>query len=272
MWTRAQKIKPTEASMDRPIKVLFITGEVHPFTNESDVGTLTRCIPEELQTLGNYETRIMMPRYGTISERKNSLHEVIRLRRTKVRMGRMTETLTVKVTAIPGTRRQVYFIDNKNFFKRKGLHQDKLGNVFEDNATRALFFARSVLETVRKMQWQPDVVHALGWISGFVPLMVTTEYKNDPLFESAKIVYTPDDVEANATVSHELVKNMKLSLNGDLSGMSMTDLGKQFSDLVAYPPSLRQEPGSSMQFSAETEQMIAQAGDLYENLLSAEAV
>lgn len=213
-----------------------------------------------------------MPRYGTISERKNGLHEVIRLRRTKVRMGRTTETLTVKVTAIPGTRRQVYFIDNKNFFKRKGLHRDKLGNIFEDNATRALFFARSVLEIVRKMQWQPDVVHALGWISGFVPLVVTTEYKSDPLFESARTVYTPDDIEASATVSQKLVKNMRLSLNGDLSGMSMTDLGKQFSDSVAYPPSLGQESGSSVQFSAETEQMITQASDLYENLLRMEPV
>jgi len=258
--------------MDQPIKALFVTGEVHPFTNESDVGTWTRCIPEGLQALGNFETRIMMPRYGTISERKNGLHEVIRLRRTKVHMGRSTETLTVKVTAIPGTRRQVYFVDNKNFFKRKGLHQDKLGNVFEDNATRALFFARSVLEIVRKMQWQPDVVHALGWISGFVPLVVTTEYKNDPLFESARTVYTPDDIEANATVSQKLVKNMKLSLNGDLSGMSMTDLGKHFSDSVAYPPSLGQNSESSVQFSTEAEQMIAQAGDLYENLLRVEAV
>ena len=111
-----------------------------------------------------------------------------------------------------------------------------------------------------------------AWISGFVPLVVTTEYKSDPLFESARTVYTPDDIDANATVSPKLVKNMKLSLNGDLSGMSMTDLGKHFSDSVAYPPSLERKSESSVKFSTEAEQMIAQAGDLYESLLRVEAV
>lgn len=258
--------------MDRPANVLFVTGEIHPFTNESDIGTLTRHLPEGLHEDGSFETRIMMPRYGIVSERKNRLHPVIRLCGTKVSMGARTETLAVKVAAIPGTRCQVYFMDSKKFFKRKGLHQDKQGITFEDNVARALFFARSVLETVRKLNWKPDIVHAFGWISGFLPLLLTTEYEGEDLFKSVKtVVYTPDQIEADAIISGEMIKNMKLSLNGDISDMTLSDVGIKYSDVIAYPPSLIPDSESCLHFSPDTQKMIAQAMDLYHVAVSAEA-
>ncbi|MCY4159660.1 MAG: glycogen/starch synthase [Bacteroidetes bacterium] len=251
--------------MDQLTNVLFVTGEIDPFANESDIGTLIRYLPEGLHEDGTYETRIMMPRYGTISERKNRLHQVIRLCGTKVPMGNQTETLAVKVTAIPGTRCQVYFMDSKRFFKRKGLHRDREGIVFDDNPARALFFARSTLETVRKLQWKPDIVHAFGWISGFLPLLLATEYKDFPVFDSVKtVIFTPDLIQANAIVSNDLVKKMKLSLNGDISGMRMSDLGSKYSDIVAYPPSFTPESDHSIHFSNDPVEMIEQATNLYE--------
>ncbi|MCY3488143.1 MAG: glycogen/starch synthase [Bacteroidetes bacterium] len=257
--------------MDQLTNVLFVTGEIDPFANESDIGTLTRYLPKGLSEDGSFGTRIMMPRYGTISERKNRLHQVIRLCGTKVSMGSQMETLAVKVAAIPGTRCQVYFMDSNRFFKRKGLHQDNLGNTFDDNSARALFFARSTLETVRKLQWKPDVVHAFGWISGFLPLLLATEYKNDELFESVKtVVFTPDRVEADAVISNDLIENMKLPLNGDISGMSLSDLGAKFSDIVAYPPSLTPDSEASVHFSTDTQEMILQATDLYQMACSTE--
>ncbi len=259
--------------MDQLTNILFVTGEIAPFANESDIGTLTRCIPKGLTEEGSFETRIMMPRYGTINERKNRLHQVIRLCGTKVRMGSKTETLAVKVAAIPGTRCQVYFMDSTRFFKRKGLHQDKSGNPFEDNSARALFFARSTLETVRKLQWSPDVVHAFGWISGFLPFLLATEYKNTDVFRSVKnVVFTPDRIDADAIISPDLIKNMKLHLNGDISGMNLSDLGIKFSDVIAYPPSLTPSSDHSVQFSIDTQEMILQATDLYQMVGSAEPV
>ena len=251
--------------MEQLTNVLFVTGEIDPFTNESDIGNLTRYIPEALHEAGTFATRIMMPRYGTISERKNRLHQVIRLCGTKVGVGSRTETLDVKVTAIPGTRCQVYFMNSKRFFNRKGLHQDREGMTFEDNTARALFFARSSLETVRKLQWKPDIVHAFGWISGFLPMLLLTEYKDEELFQSVKtVVYTPDHIDADATISGDLIRRMKLPLNGDASGISLCELGAEYSNVVAYPPSLSPDSDSSIWFSSDTQEMISQATDLYQ--------
>ncbi len=257
--------------MDQQTNVLFVTGEIDPFANESDIGKLTRHLPEGLHEEGTFETRIMMPRYGTISERKNRLHQVIRLCGTKVCMGGLTETLAVKVTAIPGTRCQVYFMDNKRFFRRKGLHQDREGTTFKDNTSRALFFARSSLETVRKLQWKPDVVHAFGWISGFLPLLLATDYKNDDVFESVKmVVYTPDCINSDAVISGDFIEKMSLPLNGNVSGITLTDLGTKYSDITAYLPSQTPDSATSIQFSNNTCEMIVQAKDLYQVAFSPE--
>ena len=255
--------------MDQLTNVLFVTGEIDPFAHESDIGKLIRHIPKGLYGGNTFDTRIMMPRYGIISERKNRLHPVVRLCGTKIPMGNQTETLAVKVTAIPGTRCQVYFMDSKKFFKRKGLHRDREGIVFDDNAARALFFARSTLETVRKLQWKPDVIHAFGWISGFLPLLLSTEYKDEAMFESVKtVIFTPDQIQADAVVTNDLMKN--LSLNGEISGMRLSELGIRYSDVIAYPPSLTPESDACVHFSTDPQEMIAQATDLYQVSFSTE--
>jgi len=252
--------------------ILFVTGEIAPFTKESEIGNLTRYLPEGLHGGGTYDTRVMMPRYGTINERKNRLHQVIRLCGTKVPMDGKTEPLAVKVTAIPGTRCQVYFMDSKRFFKRKGLHKDREGVIFEDNTARALFFARSTLETVCKLQWKPDIVHAFGWISGFVPFLLSTEYHSKDVFDSVKtVIYTPDHIEADALISTDLVDNMNLSLNGETNGMSLCDLGGKYSDIVAYPPSACPDCESSFHFSDDKSEIVLQATDLYQTAFSSEA-
>lgn len=222
--------------MATPTRILFASGEVQPFAHVSDVGHLTRTLPEHLQEAGDFDTRLMMPRYGTISERKNRLHEVIRLSGTDVPMDGGTETLKVKVASIPDTRLQVYFMDSDRYFKRKGLHANKKDEVFEDNAERALFFGRAVLETLAKLRWGPDYLHAFGWISGFIPLLLATEYADSELFAETKAIYTPDDVPANAMISTDLAAT--LSLNGEAADQSLTDLGRAYADGVIFPPSV----------------------------------
>ena len=158
--------------MANAMRVLFISGEVAPFTKESSVANLARKLPEFVHDTGEFETRIMMPRYGIISERRNRLHEVIRLSGREIPMGDASHTLKVKVASIPGIRLQVYFMDSVHYFKRKGIVADRDGKLFEDNAERSLFFGRSALETIRNLGWRPDVVHAFGWISGLVPWLL----------------------------------------------------------------------------------------------------
>ena len=267
--------------MAQPVKILFVTGEVVPFTRaeSSSIGLLTRQLSESLHLSGHFETRIMMPRYGLISERRNRLHEVIRLCGTQIPMGGRRETLKVKVASIPGIRLQVYFMDNAHFFKRKGLHQDKDGTVYQDNLERCMFFCRSVLETVRRLRWKPDVVHAFGWISSLLPVLLrTSEYRENSdhsLFANTRVVYTPDGLEPDAHLTPAVVSQLtKLDLvNGsaptDLSefvGRPVADIGLEYSDMNAFPVSVT-PTSDAVQLCGDIEDIAAQTIELYESAL-----
>lgn len=129
-----------------------------------------------------------MPRYGCINERKNQLHEVIRLSGMNIIINDVDRQLVIKVASIPSARIQVYFIDNEDYFKRKQLFRNENGVFFEDNAERAVFFARGVLETVKKLRWAPDIIHCQGWITHILPLYLKKIYKDDPIFSTSKLV------------------------------------------------------------------------------------
>ena len=252
--------------MSNPTRILFVAGEATPFAEVTDMAKLVRTLPEHLQEAGNYETRIMMPRYGTISERRSRLHEVIRLSGTEVPMGDEVETLKVKVASIPGVRLQVYFMDSVKYFKRKGIFADKQGKTFEDNAARALFFARATLATIRKLGWGPDVVHAFGSMSAFVPMLLRTEYGEDELLKKAKVIYTPNDVDLDAELTSDFAEAMNLDAGGPLEP-TMTALGLAYTDAAIYPPTLT-PPADEAQFDTEPEEMVEQASALYDQMLS----
>ena len=215
------------------MRVLFVAGEVAPFSDTAQAATLMRALPEALQEHQGVEPRILMPRYGVVSERRNRLHEVIRLSGAEIEAGDATDTLKVKVASIPGIRLQVYFMDSVHFFKRKGLHADrKTEAVFADNPARALFFARAALSTVGKLGWGPDVVHASGWISAFVPHAVG-EVSGDELFAGTKTVYTPGGPEAyDPTLSEAEVAS--LGLPPEWAGRTMRQVGLDTADAATY--------------------------------------
>lgn len=252
--------------MATPTRILFVSDEVAPFTENTDTARLVRTLPEQLQESGEYEVRILMPRYGTISERRNRLHEVIRLSGTEVTIGERTETLKCKVASIPGIRLQVYFMDNRHYFKRKGIYHDKQGKLFEDNAERALFFGRAALETIRNLGWKPDVVHAFGWISGLVPLMLKTAYASDELYQDARVVYTPNISDLGASVSAELLAAADLSGGADATG-EPSAIGAHFADNVILPPSHASVNGHAI-FSEEEDAWFEQGVELYEGALN----
>ena len=129
-----------------------------------------------------------MPRYGCINERKNQLHEVIRLSGMNIIINDVDRPLVIKVASISAARMQVYFIDNEDYFHRKQVYRDENGVFFEDNGERAIFFARGVLETVKKLRWAPDIVHCHGWISQILPLYLKKIYAEDPIFSDSKVV------------------------------------------------------------------------------------
>ena len=172
---------------DSAQKILFVNSEIFPYLPESEMATVGRYLPQGIQERKK-EIRSFMPRYGCINERKNQLHEVIRLSGMNIIIGEVDRPLVIKVASISSARIQVYFIENEDYFRRKQLFEDADGKFFADNDERAIFFARGVLETVKKLRWAPDIVHCQGWISQLVPAYLKKAYCDDPIFSASKVV------------------------------------------------------------------------------------
>jgi len=170
-------------------KILFISQEITPYLPETKMSEVGRYLPQGVQEMGK-EIRTFMPRYGCVNERRNQLHEVIRLSGMNLVINDTDHPLIIKVASIQAARMQVYFIDNEDYFHRKAVIKDKNGVEFPDNDERAIFFARGVLETVIKLRWAPDIIHCHGWLSALVPLYIKKYYHDDPLFAQSKVVYS----------------------------------------------------------------------------------
>ena len=200
-------------------KILYVCQEIMPYLPESELSGLSRRLAQAMQERGN-EIRTFMPRYGCINERRNQLHEVIRLSGMNLIIDDNDHQLIIKVASIPSARIQIYFIDNDDYFARKAVLLDADGKAFADNDERAIFFARGVLETVRKLNWAPTVVHCLGWMSAVVPIYLKKVFNDDPLFRDVKIVVTladdrfdePLDAQFAEKIANEGVKDEKLSI------------------------------------------------------------
>lgn len=169
-------------------KVLFISSEISPFLPKSEVSTTVRQLAQGIQE-GGKEIRVFMPRFGVINERRHQLHEVIRLSGMNMIIDDTDHPLIIKVASISAARMQVYFIDNDEYFRRKSTFVDAEEKLHADNDERAMFFCRGVLETVKKLGWQPDVIHCNGWMTALMPLYIKELYHNDPHFEKAKVIY-----------------------------------------------------------------------------------
>ena len=170
-------------------KVLFVSQEITPYLPESEMSKIGRFLPQGIQERGR-EIRTFMPKFGCINERRNQLHEVIRLSGMNLIIDDTDHPLIIKVASIQSARMQVYFIDNEDYFQRKHVLMNNKGEHFKDNDERAIFFVRGVLETVRKLRWSPDIVHCHGWITSLLPLYLKKAYQDDPLYNRSRIIYS----------------------------------------------------------------------------------
>ena len=170
-------------------KLLIVTHEMSPFLELTKISEITRQLPQAMQEKG-FEIRILMPRFGNINERRNRLHEVIRLSGMYIIIDDNDNPLIIKVASIPAARMQVYFLDNEDYFQRKYVFRDKENKFYADNDERTIFFCKGALETVKKLGWAPDIVHCHGWMTSLVPAYIKTTYKNDPTFKNTKVVYS----------------------------------------------------------------------------------
>ncbi len=192
------------------LKVLFVTQEITPYLPETEMSLIGRHLPQGIQERDR-EIRTFLPRFGNINERRNQLHEVIRLSGMNLVIDDTDHPLVIKVASIQPARMQVYFIDNEDFFSRKHALTNN-GKEFDDNDERAIFYSRGVIETVKKLGWAPDIIHCHGWFTSLVPFYMKKVYGEDPLFENNfKIVYSVyDDAfknPLNKALSEKLIEN-----------------------------------------------------------------
>ena len=170
-------------------RILYITQEIFPYLPESNISTTCRHLPQAIQEKGR-EIRTFMPRFGNINERRNQLHEVIRLSGMNLIINDTDHPLIIKVASIQSARMQVYFIDNDDFFSRKFTTEDADGVEFDDNDERSIFYVRGVMETIKKLRWIPDIIHCHGWMTALTPLFIKKAYADDPCFANSKVVYS----------------------------------------------------------------------------------
>ncbi|NRA49825.1 MAG: glycogen/starch synthase [Phaeodactylibacter sp.] len=220
-------------------KVLIVSQEMQPYTIASEIANVARKLPQHIQENG-MEIRVLMPRFGTINERRHRLHEVVRLSGMNIIVDDDDYPLIIKVASLPEARMQVYFLDNEDFFKRKYIFTDKDDKPYEDNPDRMVFFCKGVIETVKKFGWAPDVVHCNGWMTSLIPLYLKTAYKNEPLFKNSKVVYSiyngspeqtfSDSFLAKASINNLTEEDLNAYQNGE--GVTLHEGAIAFADAL----------------------------------------
>ncbi|MDA7557656.1 glycogen/starch synthase [Flavobacteriaceae bacterium] len=189
-------------------RILYVSSEVVPYLPETEISSMSFEAPRMVNKQGG-QIRIFMPRYGNINERRHQLHEVIRLSGINLVINDLDMPLIIKVASIPKERIQVYFIDNEEYFKRKATLTDENGEMFADNDERAIFFAKGVIETVKKLNWAPDIIHVHGWLASLLPLYLNEYYKNEPLFSESKIVTSIYNQSFENTLDKQMIQKIK---------------------------------------------------------------
>lgn len=189
-------------------RILYVSSEVVPYLAENEVSSMSYDVPKMINDQGG-QIRIFMPRYGNINERRHQLHEVIRLSGMNLVVNDLDMPLIIKVASIPKERIQVYFIDNDEYFKRKATFTDEEGVLYPDNDERAIFFAKGVVETVKKLNWVPDIIHVHGWMAGLLPIYMKHYYKDEALFENTKIVTSVYGSSFEGMLNPEMINKVK---------------------------------------------------------------
>lgn len=240
--------------MPKAKKILFLTQEMVPYVEESVMANYGRQLSQKTQE-ANHEIRSFMPKWGGINERRNQLHEVIRLSGMNMIIDDTDHPLIIKVASIPSARMQVYFIDNEDYYGKRLRALDAKGNEYADNAERATFYARGVLETVKKLKWVPDVIHCQGWVSSIVPLYIKKAYNEEPSFRDCKVVYTPTESQLKGKLSEQFAgviayKGASIDalqgIEGDMDMQTLNRLGMKYADGIAL-----MEPNETFQKMAE---------------------
>jgi starch synthase len=223
-------------------RILFIASEMSPYIDGASFADIVNKLAV-MSNDNNMEVRCIMPKFGTINERRHRLHEVVRLSGINVSIDNDDYPLTIKVASLPNARLQVYFLDNEDFFKRKFIYTDEAGKFFDDNGLRTVLFCKGALETVKKFGWPPDIIHCSGWMTGLVPMFIRSAYKKEPVFSHCKVVYTIDENTFKEKLGADFLQLAAINDNvtkkelepfKDVNNVAMFRGGATYADAVTF--------------------------------------
>lgn len=250
-------------------RILYVSQEIAPYLPSSPMADLGRNLAQDMHARG-WEVRTFMPNYGSVNERRNQLHEVIRLSGLGIIIDDNDHPLIIKVASMLPTRIQVYFLDNDDFFQKSDDDEDAVGSNRGDNDERAIFFARGTAETVKKLRWEPKVVHCTGWITAMIPIYLRRIFNDDPAFKTTKIVYSVMPGDITGGVDERFMAKLKADglHNKDLkkfAGMAndtslLLKIGMEYANgIVFHDP---EPPQALLEFAQQTGKPILLAADL----------
>ncbi len=266
-------------------KILYITQEIFPYLPENSISNTSRYLPQAIQENG-HEIRTFMPKYGNINERRNQLHEVIRLSGMNLIIDDSDHSLIIKVASIQSARMQVYFIDNDDFFKNRETLVDAEGVEYDDNDERSIFFIRGVIETIKKLRWVPDVIHCHGWFTALAPYYIKKGYKDDPCLKNAKVVFSLYDEEMQKSFGEKFPEKLRFDTIGDkeiaavkertpMNYQNLIKMAIDFSDgIVIGDDSVNEELQQytrsknipTLDFDSDSEKFFAQIDEFYNKI------
>ena len=265
-------------------KILFINQEISPYVPDNALSIMGRELPKTIQEC-SHEIRTFMPKWGIINERRGQLHEVIRLSGMNLIINDTDHPLIIKVASIQSAKVQVYFIDNDDYFGKRLMEKDEQGVDYDDNGERAIFFARGVLETVKKLRWVPDVIHCQGWMSAVVPIYVKTAYQDEPSFADAKVVTSLFSQKLDKDLADDFKQCLEFRettqelLKGYKDKFDFVELGKMaidYSDGIVQSEALVNDEllaytkEKNIPFLGYSESVAEACEDFYESLFPAE--
>lgn len=232
-------------------KVLYISQEITPYLPASEMAVLGQKIPQGIQE-SKFEVRTFMPKYGCINERRNQLHEVIRLSGMNLIIDDTDHPLIIKVATLQPARMQIYFIDNDDYFQHHVATDLEIKQYPEENDERIMFYVRGVVETVKKLRWEPSIVHCSGWISALAPIYLKRIYHEDPSFRSAKVAYALFDETFEGTLNERFFEKMKMDgfeaedldiiNNGNVDYITLNKLAIKYADgIIQASPNVNEE-------------------------------
>jgi starch synthase len=223
-------------------RILFIANEMSPYIELTEFSEIVNKLAIKANDSG-YEVRCIMPRFGTINERRHRLHEVVRLSGINITIENDDYPLQIKVASLPNARLQVYFLDNEDMFKRKSVFNDDHDKFFDDNGIRSIFFCKGALETVKKFGWPPDIIHCSGWMTGLIPMFLKTAYKKEPIFGNSKILFTIGQNTFREKFDKEFLKSCLISSTmkekdlepyAELNNIAMFKGGATYADAISF--------------------------------------